>query len=49
MKPFKNLEVWFLTGSQHLYGDDVLKEVAQNSEEIAKYFDASEEIPVKVV
>jgi L-arabinose isomerase len=49
MKPFKNLEVWFLTGSQHLYGDDVLKEVAQNSEEIAKYFDALEEIPVKVV
>ncbi|WP_455837164.1 hypothetical protein, partial [Pseudarthrobacter siccitolerans] len=24
-------EVWFLTGSQHLYGEDVLKQVAAQS------------------
>lgn len=28
-------EVWFLTGSQHLYGEEVLKQVAAQSQEIA--------------
>ncbi len=30
---------WFITGSQDLYGDEVLKEVANNSKEIVKYID----------
>ena len=42
-------EVWFLTGSQHLYGPETLKQVAIHSEEIAKAFTASPAIPVKVV
>jgi L-arabinose isomerase len=42
-------EVWFLTGSQHLYGEDVLKEVAKHSKEIAESLSNSETIPVKVV
>jgi L-arabinose isomerase len=25
---FKKLEVWFVTGSQHLYGPETLKQVA---------------------
>ncbi len=29
-------EVWFLTGSQHLYGEAVLKHVAEKSQEIAR-------------
>lgn len=29
-------EIWFLTGSQHLYGPETLKQVAQNSTEIAR-------------
>lgn len=45
----KNLEVWFVTGSQHLYGPETLKQVAKDSQEIAKSFDKSKEIPVKVV
>ncbi|MGM0369012.1 MAG: L-arabinose isomerase [Bacillota bacterium] len=49
MKPFKNLEVWFVTGSQHLYGDEVLDKVAEDSQEITKFFDNTEEIPVEVV
>ena len=28
-------EAWFVTGSQHLYGDDVLRQVAENSRRIA--------------
>ncbi|MGD9931601.1 MAG: L-arabinose isomerase [Mangrovibacterium sp.] len=46
---FKNLEVWFVTGSQHLYGPKTLKQVDQDSETIAKALDASSEIPVKIV
>ena len=42
-------EVWFITGSQHLYGDETLKQVAQNSEAIVKGLDNSKKIPVKIV
>ena len=28
MKNLKDLEVWFVTGSQHLYGEETLKQVA---------------------
>ena len=27
-------KIWFITGSQHLYGEEVLKQVASNSQEI---------------
>lgn len=49
MKIFNNLEVWFVTGSQHLYGPETLKQVAENSKVIAKAFNESDEIPVEVV
>ena len=29
MIDLKSLEVWFVTGSQHLYGEETLKQVAQ--------------------
>ncbi|HLP76436.1 MAG TPA: L-arabinose isomerase [Candidatus Paceibacterota bacterium] len=45
----KQLEVWFITGSQHLYGPETLKKVAEHSQEIAKGLNASSSIPVKVV
>jgi L-arabinose isomerase len=45
----KPLEVWFVTGSQHLYGPETLKTVAANSQEIAKALTAAGTIPVKVV
>jgi L-arabinose isomerase len=44
-----SLEVWFVTGSQHLYGDEVLKQIAANSQQIVKGLGRSKEIPVKVV
>lgn len=44
----KSLEVWFVTGSQHLYGPETLKKVEEHSREIAGFFDNSA-IPVKVV
>lgn len=45
----KNKEVWFVTGSQHLYGKKTLDQVAEHSQIIAKAFDASDLIPVKIV
>ncbi|HPC36974.1 MAG TPA: L-arabinose isomerase [Candidatus Marinimicrobia bacterium] len=49
MKVFENYEVWFVTGSQHLYGEDVLRQVADHSREMAKYLSNSPAIPVKVI
>ncbi|HLH81975.1 MAG TPA: L-arabinose isomerase [Trebonia sp.] len=42
-------EVWFLTGSQRLYGDETLRQVAAQSREIAATLAASPDIPVRVV
>ncbi len=42
-------EIWFITGSQHLYGPETLKQVAANSRKIAAGLDASKHLPLKVV
>ena len=42
-------EVWFVVGSQELYGEETLRKVAEHSQIIAKGLDASSSIPVKVV
>jgi L-arabinose isomerase len=44
---FKAFEVWFVTGSQHLYGEETLKKVAEHSQEMAASL--TEKLPVKVV
>jgi L-arabinose isomerase len=49
MIELKHNEVWFVTGSQHLYGPKTLETVAEHSKEIAAAFDASKHMPVKVV
>lgn len=49
MTEHKTQEVWFLTGSQHLYGDQALEEVARNSQQIADALDRSRKLPAKVV
>lgn len=48
-KDLKSYEVWFITGSQNLYGEKTLQQVDKDSETIAKAFDASATIPVKIV
>ena len=45
----KQFEVWFVTGSQHLYGPKTLEQVRVNSSAIAQAFDASSLIPVTIV
>ncbi len=49
MIDIKTLEVWFATGSQHLYGEETLKKVADHSQQIVRELDASYSIPVKIV
>jgi L-arabinose isomerase len=49
MIDLKTFEVWFITGSQNLYGEETLKKVAEHSQEIAKGLDSSGTIPVRVV
>ncbi|RYG25359.1 L-arabinose isomerase [bacterium] len=41
------VEIWFVTGSQHLYGEETLRQVAEHSREIAESLDGS--LPLKVV
>ena len=42
-------EIWFVTGSQHLYGPETLAQVAEHSGKIVEALNASSLIPVKVV
>ena len=42
-------EVWFVTGSQHLYGSETLEQVARHSEEIARSYDSEATTPVKII
>ncbi|HOL31247.1 MAG TPA: L-arabinose isomerase [Anaerohalosphaeraceae bacterium] len=49
MIDLKEYEVWFITGSQHLYGPETLKQVDADSKQIAEALDASAAIPCKVV
>ncbi|MEV7632390.1 L-arabinose isomerase [Microbacterium sp. NPDC089318] len=42
-------EVWFLTGSQHLYGPETLAQVAEQSQQIARTLDEAGEVPVRIV
>ncbi|MFF7885507.1 L-arabinose isomerase [Streptomyces sp. NPDC007896] len=47
--PYPNQEIWFLTGSQGLYGDDILHQVAKQSQSISEILGAPGKIPVKIV
>ncbi|AQT81798.1 L-arabinose isomerase [Mycolicibacterium litorale] len=42
-------EVWFVTGSQSMYGDETLAQVASQSQAIAAQLDQSAQIPVRIV
>jgi L-arabinose isomerase len=44
-----NLEAWFITGSQHLYGPDTLKKVEEHATTIAHGLETSLDLAVKIV
>ncbi len=49
MIDLKKREVWFITGSQSLYGEETLEAVAAHSRQIAKELDGAPSVPVKVI
>ncbi len=49
MIELNNYEVWFVTGSQELYGEATLKKVAEDSQKIASGMNQSGKLPVRVV
>lgn len=49
MIDLKEFEVWFVTGSQHLYGPETLKQVAADSKEIAEFINGAAGIACKVI
>jgi len=49
MEKLKTKEIWFITGSQHLYGPETLKQVAADSAKIAVALDKSPKIGQKIV
>jgi L-arabinose isomerase len=49
MKNLDSAEIWYITGSQHLYGEAALKQVATNSRKIVEVLNASKRLPLKIV
>ncbi len=49
MKNLPDCEIWYVTGSQHLYGEAVLRQVAANSQKIVQELDASGRLPLPLV
>lgn len=49
MKALGDRELWFVTGSQHLYGADALRLVEDHGRQIARALDEETTIPVRVV
>lgn len=45
----KKWSVWFVTGSQHLYGEETLRQVDEHSAKIAEALNKSASIPVQVL
>jgi len=46
---FAPFEVWFVVGSQHLYGPEALEQIAVNGQHIAGALAGSDELPITVV
>jgi L-arabinose isomerase len=49
MIDFKQFEIWFVTGSQHLYGPAALEKVAANARQVAGHLNDCRHVPAKVV
>jgi L-arabinose isomerase len=49
MIDLRQFEVWFATGSQHLYGPEMLRHVEENSVRIVEGIAACSKIPVRIV
>ena len=48
MIDLKKLELWFVVGSQELYGDEALRKIKQNAAKVASALDNASAIPVRI-
>jgi L-arabinose isomerase len=48
MKEFNHYEIWFITGSQHLYGPETLKQVEADSKQMVQGINDSGKIPLTI-
>ena len=49
MNVFPQAEIWFLTGSQAMYGEQTLRQVAEQSQALVSTVDESGDVPVRLV
>ena len=49
MTDFNKMEIWFITGSQHLYGSETLKQVDLDAAEIVKGLNGNEKTPIRII
>src|SRR6266404_7657110 len=49
MKDLQLPEIWFITGSQHLYGQQTLEQVAAHSRQMVQELNTSARLPLKLV
>ena len=49
MTIFNNYEVWFVIGSQHLYGPEALSQVTKHAEHVVNALNAEAKLPCKLV
>jgi L-arabinose isomerase len=49
MKNLSQPELWFIVGSQHLYGEEAIRQVAEHAKQIVAALNASQLIPLKLV
>ena len=49
MIDFSPLEVWFIVGSQHLYGPETLRQVEADSRQIVEALNAEAGLPIRLV
>ena len=49
MNAYKSKEAWFITGSQELYGEEVLRQVAADSGAIVDGLNAAKQLPLTIV
>ena len=49
MKELQNLKIWFLTGTQYLYGEKTLQQISKNAFSVVEGLNESEKIPLEIV
>lgn len=48
MKTYKNMKIWMIAGSQHLYGKETLLQVESNTRDIADFLDTQNDISANI-